>query len=179
MAAPSTHTSRRSGAVRTVTIVLFTIYALVLTGLILFKFPFSYDDSGAGRHLNLIPFEGSFTATGALRPGEIVENVLVFVPFGIYLGLLARRWPFWGKLLSVVATTVVFEAVQYTFAIGRADITDVLGNTLGGVIGIGIYALLARVLGAKTNGVIVLVASILTFATLVFYGFLLLHSITR
>jgi glycopeptide antibiotics resistance protein len=179
MAVPDAQASGHSSAARNVTIVLFVIYAVVLVGLVLFKFPFSYDDSGAGRHLNLIPLAGSFTSSGVLRPGEIVENVLVFVPFGIYLSVLARRWPFWKKLLPIIATTVVFEAVQYAFAIGRADITDVLGNALGGAIGIGIYALLTKLLGARTDRVIVVVASILTLGALAFYAVLFLHSNTR
>jgi glycopeptide antibiotics resistance protein len=44
--------------------------------------------------------------------------------------------------------------VQIAFAIGRADITDVLTNTLGGIIGIGIYALLLKLLKGKTNTII-------------------------
>jgi glycopeptide antibiotics resistance protein len=179
MATPETGPSGRGSSGRAVLIVLFSIYAAVLTGLVLFKFPFSYDDSGSGRHLNLIPLAGSFTASGVLRPGEIVENVLVFVPFGIYLGVLARRWPFWKKLIPILATTVLFEAVQYAFAIGRADITDVLSNAIGGALGIAVYALLSKILRERTDRVIVVVASILTLGALLLYGFLVLHSLTR
>jgi glycopeptide antibiotics resistance protein len=164
---------------RSVTVVLFGVYALVLIGLVLFKFPFSYDDTGTGRHVNLIPFAGSFTAQGTLRLGEIVENVLVFVPFGIYLCMLRPGWSFGRKLIPIVATTVAFEAIQYAFAIGRADVTDVIGNALGGILGIAVYAVLARALGARTDRILRIAAIILTAAALVFYAFLFVRSSTR
>ena len=44
------------------TVVLFTIYVLVLIGVILFKLPFKQADSE--RAVNLIPFMGSFTEDG-------------------------------------------------------------------------------------------------------------------
>lgn len=37
------------------------------------------------------------------------------------------------------SVTLLYEVVQYIFAIGASDITDLLGNTLGGVIGIALF----------------------------------------
>jgi len=164
---------------RVTTVVLFAIYALVLIGLVLFKFPFSYDDTESGRHLNLIPFAGSFTGAGTLRLGEIVENVLVFVPFGVYLCMLKPDWSFAKKLIPIVVTTVAFETIQYVFAIGRADVTDVIGNALGGILGIAVYGLLARALGARTDRVLRVVAVILTVGALALYAVLFARSSTR
>jgi glycopeptide antibiotics resistance protein len=169
----------RAARINVATAALFAIYALALTGLVLFKFPFSYDDSGAGRQLNLIPLMGSFTRDGALDIGEIGENVLIFVPFGIYLCMLKPGWSFGKRMLPIIATTLVFETVQYIFAIGRADITDVLGNSLGGAIGLGIYAVLAKVLGNRTNRVVVVVASVLSIIALLSYVFLFLRSASK
>lgn len=42
-------------------------------------------------------------------------------------------WSFTTKILTIVGTTVAFETIQYVFAIGRADITDILASTLGGL----------------------------------------------
>jgi glycopeptide antibiotics resistance protein len=164
---------------RVITVVLFAIYALVLVGLVLFKFPFSYDDTGTGRHLNLIPLAGSFTDSGMLRLGEIVENVLVFVPFGVYLCMMKPDWSFPKKLIPVVATTVGFETIQYVFAIGRADVTDVIGNAGGGLLGIALYALLPRLLGTRTDRVLRIAAISLTIGALVFSAFLFARSSTH
>ena len=169
-------TAKRPTSQRVVTIVLFAIYALVLMGVILFKFPFSYQEDSNGRVLNLIPLAGSFREDGVLRLGELVENVLIFVPFGLYLSMVARSWSFWKKTLLIFGVTVAFEVIQYVFVLGRADITDVLTNAIGGVLGIGVYALLTRALKARTDWVINVVALILTVAALFELGFLLSHA---
>ena len=160
-------------AQRVVTVVLFAIYGLLLTGLILFKFPFSYQVIGSGRVLNLIPFAGSFTKQGSLRLSEIVENVALFVPFGVYLSMVRRQWSWGYRILAIVCTTVAFESIQYAFAIGRADITDVLGNTLGGVMGIALYAALTRILGPRTDRAITIGALVLTLCAMAFWLVLL------
>jgi glycopeptide antibiotics resistance protein len=159
------------------TVVLFAIYLVVLVAVILFKFPFNYQSAPHGRDLNLIPLAGSFTHSGVLVWGEIGDNVLIFIPFGIYICMLQRTWPLAKKILPIVATSVVFETIQYVFVIGRADITDVLSNTLGGVVGIGVYALLARILGSRTNRVLSIVILVLTSGSLLFLAFLFSRSL--
>lgn len=170
-----------AGAARTpgsgLTIALFVVYLLLLVGLILFKFPFNYETATSGRHLNLIPFAGSLTSGGLIGWSEVVENVIVFVPYGIYVALLRPRWSFGRRLVPIVVTTVAFETIQFVFAIGRSDITDVLSNTLGGALGISIYIGLARLLGAGTRRVLNVVALALTMIVLAFWAFLGAHSI--
>ncbi len=80
------------------------------------------------------------------------------------------------RILAVVGTSVAFEVIQYVFGIGRSDITDVITNTLGGAIGIGIYAVTRRMLGIRTNRVLTVVELIATVVILLFVGFLALHS---
>jgi glycopeptide antibiotics resistance protein len=170
-----TNTAAKSETRSTLTIALFAIYALVLIGVILFKFPFSYQEAGSGRVLNLIPFEGSFR-DGVLRLDEIVENVLIFVPLGLYLSMVKANWSFWKKTLVILGVTVAFEIIQYVFVIGRADVTDVLTNALGGMAGMGLHALLTKALKSRTNGIVNVVALVLTVCALLEFGFLLSHS---
>lgn len=63
--------------------ILFLLYLVLLIWIILFKLQFSITALDRVREINLIPFyykeEISFHAT------EVLENVLIFVPFGIYL----------------------------------------------------------------------------------------------
>src|ERR1700761_3250754 len=113
--------SRPAG--RVLTIVLAVVYAVLLVLVILLKFPFNGPEGA--RVLNLIPFAG----TRGSAWGQDIENVVAFVPLGLYLSMLFPRSPFPRRLLIVIATTVVFEVLQYIFAIGRADITDVIDNT--------------------------------------------------
>lgn len=145
----------------TLTIVLLMIYILLLTGVILFKLPFYSSASEAVRVINLIPFHGSFDDNGVLILREIIYNVLLFVPLGVYISLLTK-WSFVRKILPITGLTLAYEILQLIFALGRTDVTDLLGNTLGGIIGIGIYALLFKVFKGKTALVINILASALT-----------------
>ena len=138
----------------TLTLVLFAVYLLALAWLILFKLQFSIAVMDEGRVVNLIPLLGSFDDNGVIRFSEIRVNILAFIPLGIYIWMLKSKWSFAKKILIIVGLTFVFEIIQFIFAIGRVDITDVLSNTLGGIIGIGIYALLSKVLKGRTNKVL-------------------------
>ena len=148
-------------------------YLLVLTWLILFKLQFSIPVMKGGRILNLIPLMGSFDDNGVIRFAEIRMNILVFVPLGIYISTLKVKWNFIKKVLAIFGLTLAFELTQFIFAIGRADITDILGNTLGGIIGIGIHALLFKVLKDRTKKVINTFAGVLTLLVLSLVSLLL------
>ena len=180
-----------AGKRNVLTIVLFATYAVVLVGIILFKFPFQYDLSTIGssagglstngRDLNLIPFAGNYSDSRGFGVGDLVENVLVFIPLGVYLSMLripkgaGIRW-FWMRALVVAGTSVAFEVIQYAFAIGHADITDVICDTVGGVVGIGVYGLAAVALKSRTTRVLNIIAIVLTVLALVFFVYLRLHS---
>jgi glycopeptide antibiotics resistance protein len=128
-----------------------------------------------GRVVNLIPLLGSFDNNGVIRFSEIRNNILVFIPLGIYIGMLKSKWSFAKKVLATVVLTLAFEITQFIFAIGRADITDVLSNTLGGVIGIGIYALLFKLMKGRTNKVLNVLAAVLTALIILFVALLLVN----
>ncbi len=157
----------------TLTFVLSIIYLLELTWLILFKLQFSIPEMNEGRVINLVPLLGSFDDNGVLRFAEIRINILAFIPLGIYICMLKTKWSFVKKFLAFVVLTLAFEITQFIFAIGRADITDVLSNTLGGIIGIGIYALLFKVLKSRTNRLVNVFASVFTILVLLLIALLL------
>jgi Glycopeptide antibiotics resistance protein len=158
----------------TLTLVLLIIYLLVLTWVILFKLQFSIPYMKEGRVINIIPLLGSFDNSGVIRFSEIRVNILVFILLGIYICMLKAPRSFVKKLLAIIGLTFVFEIIQFIFAIGRADITDVLSNTLGGIIGIGIYALLSKVLKSRTNKVIDVLAAVFTILALLLVALLLI-----
>ena len=39
------------------------------------------------------------------------------------------------QFAPIICTSLLFEAVQFIFAIGASDITDIITNSLGGIIG--------------------------------------------
>ena len=166
----------------TPTIILFLIYILLLTGVILFKLPFYSPEISDGiRVINLVPLKGSFDNNGIIDLREIIANILIFIPLGIYIHMLNGEWPFMKKTLTVTGLSVSFEVIQFIFAMGRTDITDILGNTLGGIIGIIIYAILLKILKSRTVKVVDRLALIVTICVVLRFAqlFYLSHFVMR
>lgn len=86
--------------------------------------------------------------------GQRMLNAVVFVPSGVLLVLALARWPrvAWVGvpvgLALLAAYSVAIEATQLALArIDRAcDVTDVIDNVTGAVVGVGIGLLLALVM---------------------------------
>lgn len=124
------------------TIVLLSVYGLILVWIVLLKASTVEELKylPCERTLNLVPFRYDFEVGTHFE--EVVLNVLVFVPLGLYLAMLGMK-P-WEAILPGFCLSFVFEALQYVLAIGAADVTDLLMNTLGTAIGAGFYLLLRR-----------------------------------
>ncbi len=67
---------------------------------------------------------------------ESFLNMLIFVPLGLYVEVLAENKAMIQKALAVLTTTLLFEAIQYVFAIGATDVMDIINNSIGGFAGI-------------------------------------------
>ena len=127
------------------------VYIVLLTGIILFKLPFySAEFSDGIRVINLIPFQGSFDGNGVLYLREIINNILLFIPMGIYIHMFKSEWSFIKKLLVILGVSLLFEVIQFTFALGVADITDIIDNTVGGLIGLVIGVVFFKVVKNKS-----------------------------
>ncbi|MDF2593714.1 MAG: protein VanZ [Clostridia bacterium] len=166
----------------TITIILFLIYILLLTGVILFKLPFySAEISDGIRVINLIPLKGSLDQNGIIDSREIIQNIFIFIPLGIYIHMLKSEWPFMKKTFAVTGLTLSFEVIQFIFTMGRTDITDILGNTLGGIIGIGIYAILLNILKSRRVKIVNMLALVVTICVVLRFAhlFYLSHFVMR
>ena len=77
---------------------LFAIYLMALNWILLFKLGvrFTYMDE---RRVNLIPFNELISSNGHAGLSEIIMNIVIFVPLGIYTGVLLKRWSFAGKII--------------------------------------------------------------------------------
>lgn len=155
------------------TVVLFATYMLLLIGVIIFKLPFYSPKLADGiQVINLIPFQGSYDESGVLLLREIIYNIIIYMPLGIYICMLKGEWPSIKKVLSIIGLSLVFEAIQFIFAMGRSDITDVLGNTLGGIIGIAAYMLLYKILGDRAYKIVNILALVVTICVFVRFAHL-------
>ena len=135
---------------RNITMILFTVYFFILVWTLLFKMGIPFDVHYSSRSINLIPFSGSVIVNGKIYIKEIINNILVFVPVGIYTCMLNSKWSFVKKIAPAFFISLAIEIFQFVLAIGATDITDLLGNTLGGIIGIAIFYLFTKVFRNKT-----------------------------
>lgn len=152
---------------------LLAAYLVVLVWLVVFKLALGWGAvlrAHQIRELNLVPFAH---ATWGIR-SETVDNVLAFVPFGLLAQVTIKRVSTWWKLLGICLVSVVFETTQYVLAIGVTDITDVLTNTMGGLLGLLLYRATRRVLAERNLDICVTVGGTLLLVAVVAYRLLFL-----
>ena len=147
MSATHAHPHRVVG--RALVVAVLVVYLVLLVWLVVWKLNEPFVGTAADRHLKLIPFVATSTA-GASRPIEVIGNVLVFVPYGILLGLLRPSRP-WLSTAAIAATSCAFEIAQYVLAVGVTDTSDVIANTAGGALGL-VLARLALAVSAGGSG---------------------------
>ncbi|MGV3024555.1 VanZ family protein [Clostridium thermobutyricum] len=126
----------------------FTFYSLFLMGSILFKYVspiglFS-DDRYFARSINLIPFND--VINGSYNSLDIWGNVILFIPLGIYISIFFKKSKVYKNIIKIAGISLIFELFQYILAIGASDISDIITNTFGGIIGITIYLIIKKIL---------------------------------
>src|SRR6478752_4260852 len=97
--------NRKDNSTAKLTIVLLVIYLMALIWILLFKLGvrFSYMEN---RKVNLIPFSEPSI-------GEIIMNAVIFVPLGIYAGILFKRWTLGKNILFFFLTSLIIEGLQF------------------------------------------------------------------
>ncbi len=118
-------------------IALLAIYLALVVWVVLWKAHLPFIGRDDMREIKLVPFV-SGDGYGSSAPEELLVNLLLFVPLGIYLGALGVRY----AALLVVGVSIALEIAQFGLATGSSDLTDVIVNTAGGLIGLGLFMLL-------------------------------------
>lgn len=152
--------------------VMFAIYVVLLAWIVLWKLQIPYVGIGPLRAVKIVPFVASGTA-GASAPLEVLANLLFFLPFGLYLGLLVPSWHWWRSASVIAGASLLCEVTQYLLKIGSADVSDVIANTTGGLIGIGLLAMARRAHQAQTEIIIMRICVIGTILGLLAAGLFL------
>lgn len=127
--------------------VVFAVYVGFALKLLLFSRP-----PGSERSFNLIPFGSvaDFLFSGSvgvrnLAFGNIAGNVILFVPLGAYVSVLTN-WTAARTMIIVASASIAVEVLQGVFGLGASDVSDVILNCLGGLIGIQLILLLRLLL---------------------------------
>lgn len=128
-------------------IISFIFYVLFLMWNILFKYvsPIELFSNQREFHrsINLIPFNDIIN--GYYNQMDIVGNIILFIPLGIYISMFLKGFKWYKNVAILALISLVFEASQYIFAIGASDVTDLITNTFGGVIGIALYWIIKKI----------------------------------
>lgn len=126
---------------------MFVVYLYFLVSMILFKGESPLEmlsDSRVGpRRVNLEPFY----FMNDLTDSNVVGNLLLFIPLGMYLRILLKRK--WTGLFLMFVLSVGFEATQFIFNIGALDVDDVILNVIGGLFGMIVMGILSLFLKNK------------------------------
>lgn len=94
-------------------------------------------------HINLIPFSRE------IQPVGYGLNVVMFLPLGFLIPLIWQRL---GKLRYILAAGCGFSVlieVSQILSLRGTDVDDVIMNTLGAVLGFGLYRLCSRLTGSR------------------------------
>ena len=76
---------------------------------------------------------------------NLIGNIVVFIPIGFLVPLFLKRNRIWHVAIVGIVVSVFIEILQSLLAVGRADIDDIILNTIGLLIGFGIYKLIYSV----------------------------------
>lgn len=124
---------------------VFIFYMLLLLA-ILFRTSHTY------RSVNLVPFRsiisylsGKDTVFRSFAFTNVIGNIVIFLPFGVYLALFNPDKRIFKNVLFVFLFSLSVEILQYTLKLGIGDIDDVILNCLGGALGIAAYKILLSI----------------------------------
>lgn len=151
---------------------LLALYLVTLIWVVLFKLKFNISSvlNYHRRSLNLIPFAAPSIVNGEINFEEMIFNCLFFIPFGFLLNVNFKKVGFLPKIISILVFSLTAELIQFIFAIGATDITDVITNTFGGFLGLKLYILCNRYISDEN-----LDRVIISIGALLFVLFISLH----
>ncbi|MEZ0446846.1 VanZ family protein [Cellulomonas sp. ICMP 17802] len=121
---------------RRVTVAVFVVYLVGLARVTLW--PQLGPDDGFDLVRTVLAWLGSHGVGLTYSVTEFVANIVLFVPFGVLVGLLTRLRP-WAVVALGLATSAAIELAQLLFLPDRvADVRDLVANTLGTAVGVAV-----------------------------------------
>ena len=149
------------------------VYLIFLCWLILFKLADSFEKIPSIRGINLIPFNYDQLEGSRFQWNDIFYNIFVFVPVGFYFSAFGKKEIISGIINSALLS-LCFEVLQWCFSLGSSDITDLITNTVGGVLGAGVFIVLGKILKDKEVMVVSIVGIILEILLICLLLFLII-----
>jgi glycopeptide antibiotics resistance protein len=132
---------------------VFWTYFFTLVYLTLFTFNYYR----YGKSFNLVFFNSIKLMLASHNPilifKNIIGNLLLFFPFGLFLPLINKRLRQVWRLIGVAfSTSLLIEICQYHYAERIFDVDDILLNTIGAGLGWGGFKLVHAIWGLYEKG---------------------------
>ena len=64
---------------------------------------------------------------------------------GMDAGILFEKWNFWKNVFLFFLISLMIEGFQFFFRVGAFDITDLITNTIGGIIGLILFRAIEKI----------------------------------
>ena len=81
---------------------------------------------------------------------NVIGNTAMFIPSGIVLPIVYKNLNrFWKVFLAGAGISLCIETIQLPFSVRATDIDDLILNTVGVIVGYGIYAFIQRIKRVK------------------------------
>ncbi|MDR3543616.1 MAG: glycopeptide resistance protein VanZ-A [Desulfosporosinus sp.] len=150
---------------------------VILIWLVLFKLQYNILSvfNYYHRSLNLNPFAAPLNVNGRINFGEMIDNVIIFIPFGLLLNVNFKKIGFLPKFALILFFSLTCELIQFILAIGATDITDVITNTVGGFLGLELYSLSNKYINNKKLDRVIISVGTLLLVLLLYYRIHYLH----
>ena len=100
------------------------------------------------RAMRLVPFD-DYNCGREAAFMQIILNTLMFIPFGFLLPLIRRHNILSAALLSFQFSVFIEVFQPFISDIRYSDVTDVITNTIGGVLGFLLYLLFKKLFNEK------------------------------
>lgn len=128
----------------------FFVYLAVVADLVFFRYRIGFGADVsiwkyARYQMNLVPFKTIFGYIKAIFTGSmnlnipvtnLLGNLLMFFPWGIYLPLFFKNLKVWKKYLVVTIVVLLgVELAQFFTMLGSFDIDDLILNLTGAMLG--------------------------------------------
>lgn len=123
--------------------------------------------------INLIPFrfiQDYVIHNGTLGLSNVIGNVVMFIPMGVYITMQNRKTPVQNNILYIAFISLSVEILQYLFKVGITDIDDLLLNTLGGFLGIIFYKILQNRYREKAKDIVAIGSLLIGIAFITLYA---------
>ena len=114
-------------------VLYFTLMPIIVSLPFIFTHPYT--------PMSMIPFDDYFSGRGdTVR--QILLNVLMMIPFGFLLPII-KKCSLWRCIIYTFLFSLIIELLQPLINDYRsADITDLITNTIGGLLGYLLYLVL-------------------------------------